>query len=222
MFPTLSTQLTEADKSALRTYISELQSNWVESLSPQPNEFGLRHLPRDPVTGKFLTKFKTDEHTYTVIGGDGIGLERYTYFQKRSVQMGFARNFQAMRDELQAIFVQLGTEASKSNAIVRIKGLLDSVVDFGNEQYDAVIWLCTLFILREDELANEYNEEIAQEKIEDWKKYGFSELDFFLLSGTVVPGYGKAFNDTIKDSQTAVKKFMDAIGTNGQESAPQG
>jgi hypothetical protein len=221
MLPTLSVPLTAADQAAIQAHIADLQKQWTESLLPQQGEFGMRHLPRDPASGHFLNKFKTTEHTYTIIGGDVIGIEWYTYFQKRSVQMGFARNFQQIRNELQEIFISLGTEASKSNAIVRIKAMMDAVVDFGNEQFDASIWICTLFVMREDELISEYNEQIALEKIEDWKKHGYSEMDFFLLAGSAVPGYAELFSQQMQESPPAMRRWSDATDMRSAGESPK-
>ena len=180
--PTLSTPLTTADQQALQSYLSDQQAAWVQSLRPQPGEFGLRNLPRDPSnTNQFLPKFQTERHTYTIIGENGIGIDRYTTFQKRAIQRGFGRDFQSILDELAKIYRQLGTDTSKADSIVAIRALMDGVADFGREQFDAALWICTLFVMREDETVKDYSEEIALEKINDWAAYGYSELDFFLL-----------------------------------------
>lgn len=208
------------NKEAIESWFSGQQKAWVESLKPKTDQFGLRHLPREPNDpNRFLSTFKTEKHTYTIVGESGIGINRFTVFQKRSLQRGFARDFQQIYDELTKIKLTIGGEANigkmRADAIVNITAIQDSVADFSKEQFDASLWLSTLFVLREDENMASYSEQIAEEKIKDWANYGYSELDFFLLSGSVVPGYGKAYQETIQKSQAAQKRYLDAIVMNG-------
>ena len=65
-------------------------------------------------------------------------------------------------------------------------------------------------MLREDETVNTYSDQIAEEKIRDWAEFGFTELDFFLLSGSVVPGYGSAYSATMRRSEKARDKYLDS------------
>lgn len=208
--------LTDADRTTLEKWFAGQQDAWRKAIEPPTDAFGLRHLPRDPVDpNRFLSTFKTDAHTYTIIGENGIGFPRYTLFQKRSIQRGFARDFQQIYDELQRLKMTIGGEQNigklRTDAIIHITGIQDSVADFGREQFEASLWLCTLFVLREDETVNTYSEQIAEEKIKDWAAYGFSELDFFLLSGSVVPGYGSAYSATMQRSERARTKYQDSM-----------
>lgn len=197
------------------------KEQWVESIKPKEDEFGLRRLPRDPYNqSKFLPVFKTDKHEYKIIGEGGIGIERHTAFQKRSIQRGFASDFQQIYDTWQELKLFIAGESNvgklKSDAVIKITAIQDSVADFSKEQYEAALWLCTLFVLREDEKVSSYDLKIAEEKIRDWAAYGLSELDFFLLSGSMVKGYGSYFNETIKKSDRARQKYLDAILTDGK------
>lgn len=213
--------LTNAERTTLELWATSYQQGLLDSLKPPADAFGLRQLPREPNNpNKFLSTFKTDNHTYTIIGDGGIGFERYTIFQKRSLQRGFGRDFQQVWDTLQGIKINIASERElgklRSEAIISITGLQDSVADFGREQFDAALWLCTLFILREDETMAAYSETIAEEKIRDWAAFGFSELDFFFLSGNLIPGYMNAFRQAVQSSEKLRHRLMDAINTNGQ------
>lgn len=219
-FPALS-NLTETDKQALTLWAAQYKQTVLDSLKPKPDALGLRQLPREPGNpNKFLSQFKTDKHTYTLIGDAGIGFERYTMFQKRSLQRGFARDFQQVWDTLQQIKLGIAGETAvaklRSEAIIAITALQDSVADFGREQFDAALWLCTLFVLREDETMSTYSEQVAEEKLADWAAYGYSELDFFFLSGNLVPGYGSRFREVIKSNERARQKLLDVIATHGK------
>ena len=201
--------------------LAEFRVQVLESLKPPADAFGMRQLPREPGNpNKFLPTFKTDKHTYTIVGDNGIGFARYNMFQKRSVQLGFARSFQQLIDEIQKITLGIGGETNvgkmRTDAIVALTGLKHSVADMGNEQFDAAFWLCSLFVLREDETMSSYSEVIAAEKIQDWSDFGYSELDFFFLCGNLVPGYGSAFKEAISQSEKARQKLLDAIGMNGK------
>lgn len=212
--------LSPEDQQLLEQWAKAYQENLLKSLKPKADDFGMRQLPREPNDpNKFLSTFKTDAHTYQIIGEHGIGFQRYTAFQKRSLARAFGKDFQQIYNELQAIKLGIAGDGNvgkmRSDAIIHITGLQDSIADFGKEQFEAALWLCTLFVLREDETVAEYSEQIAEEKIKDWANFGFSELDFFFLSGSVVPGYGSAFREAITRNEKARQKLLDAIGTNG-------
>ena len=216
--PKLSIEIPPADLAALQ---SHFEAQWLESIRPKANEYGLRQLPREPGNpNKFLTKFETDKHIYTIIGDAGIGFDRYTMFQKRSLQRAFGRDFQQVYDALQQIKLGIAGETTvsklRAESIVAITALQDSVADFGNEQFDAALWMSTLHILREDETISGYSETIAEEKIKDWAAYGYSEVDFFLLTGNFIPGYLNAFKQAISDQQRLRQRFMDVIDTNSR------
>lgn len=212
--------LTDADNATLQLWAANYQQGLLDSLKPAPDAFGLRQLPREPGNpNKFLPTFKTDAHTYQIIGDSGIGFERYSIFQKRSIQLGFGRNFQQLISEIERIILAIGGEQNVArrqvDSIVSLTGLKHSIADISREHYDAAFWLCSLFALREDETVKEYSEEIAREKIEDWGGYGYSELDFFFLSGNMVPGYGNAFKEALAQNERLRQKLLDAIGTSG-------
>ncbi len=213
--------LSEADAERLRQWADNYKQSVLESLAPTPDALGLRKLPREQGNpNKFLRTFKTDSHTYTIIGDDGIGFERYTVFQKLGLQRGFGRDFEQVNAALEQIKMGIAGETTvaklRSEAIVAITGLQHSVADFGSEQFDAALWLCTLFVLREDEKVNTYSKEIAEEKIKDWASYGYSELDFFFLSGNMVPAYGKAFQNAMNQNERARQQLLDAMSIGGR------
>lgn len=212
--------LSESDAEKLRQWAEMYQKAVIDAIKPSKDEHGLRRLPRDPSNpNKFLSVFKTESHTYTIVGDNGIGFERYTVFQKLSIKRGFGRDFQQIYDALNQIKMGIAGETTvaklRSEAIVAITGLQDSISSLANEQYEAALWLCTLFVLREDEPIATYSEQVAEEKIRDWADNGFSELDFFFLSGNMVPGYGKAFKEAIAQNEKARERLLDAIATSG-------
>ena len=213
--------LTEAERTTLELWATSYQQGLFDSLKPPADAFGMRQLPREPGNpNKFLSTFKTDAHTYQITGDNGFAFERYTVFQKRSMQRGFGMSFQQVLDELQKIKIGLGEEGKMAklriDAIEHIKGLQDSVASFGNDQFEASMWMCTAFILREDETMATYSENIAEEKIADWSGYGYNIMDFFFLSGNVMPGYLTAFREALERNEKLRQKLLDAIATNGK------
>ncbi len=68
------------------------------------------------------------------------------------------------------------------------------------EKGDPAFWICTLFIVREDEDMTTWNPELAQEKIEDWNK-GMIDPAFFLGFALI----------TIKDSLESYNAFFQNI-----------
>ena len=213
--------LSDSDAQKLADWAEQYKQSVLESLKPQPKDYGLRMLPREPGNpNKFMPQFKTEAHTYQIIGDMGIGFERYTLFQKLSLKRGFGRDFAQIYEALEKIKLGIAGETTvarlRADSIVSITALQDSVADFGNEQFDAALWLCTLFVLREGEDVASYSEAVAEEKIKDWAAYGYSELDFFFLSGNMVPNYGNLFKQAISQNEKAREKLMDAIATNGR------
>lgn len=213
--------LSKEDAQKLQDWAEQYKQSVLDGLKPQPDEYGLKQLPREPNNpNKFMPKFQTNEHTYTIIGDAGIGFERYTIFQKLSLKRGFGRDFAQIYEALEKIKLGIAGETTvsrlRADSIVAITALQDSVADFGNEQFDSALWLCTLFVLRDDEDVATYSETLALEKINDWASYGYSELDFFFLSGNMVPNYGNLFKQAISQNEKAREKLMDAIGMNGR------
>lgn len=192
--------------------------NLVKMLSPTPNESGLRRLPRDPYDpSKFLPVFKTENHTYRIIGEDGIGIERFTMFKKFAIQRGFARSFAQINEELNNLKFFAAKEKDQgklvSEIILKISGLQDGIHSFSKEQFDSALWMSTLFIIREGQKITEYSEIEGEEMIRDWKDYGYSELDFFFLSGQQIAGYGAPFKKAILENEKAKESLVAAILT---------
>lgn len=217
--------LTDEQRRAVEAVIEAEKAQWAASLAPKPNGYGLCRLPRDPRDeNQFLPTFRTDGHTYHIIGGDGIGIERYTEFQKFSVQRGFARSFADINKELERLRLFIGGERDVAKlvneSILSLSALQDGIASFSREQYDASLWLATLFVLRDGEDVKTYSEQLGREKIEDWKAYGYSEVDFFFLTGQQVGGYGSAFREAVQRNEKARERLLAALLTDGSEPRP--
>jgi len=207
--------LSPEDLQRVKVVIEAERQAWRASLTPDHNEFGMRMLPRDPNDpSRFLPVFHTEKHTYKILTESGIGIARYTQFQKMSIVRGFARDFGSIHSKLEQIKLLIAGEQQvgkmRSDAIIQLHALIEGVSDFSKEQFDSGLWLCSLFVLREDEKVSVYDEAIAEEKIRDWADYGYSEIDFFLLSAGQVPGYAAAFQRILQDSQAAKERLWKA------------
>ena len=74
-----------------------------------------------------------------------------------------------------------------------------------------IFQLCALFINREDEDINVYDEQIMNDKIEDWKKEGYAATNFFRLAFNLVPNFIPTFQEVSGDTSKKAESEKKSI-----------
>lgn len=145
----------------------------------------LKHII-DHKTLKFDTKFKANGTEYRIRTVDeGIGLYRWQLFHSKFFPLSGA---DTTLGQLRSWNQQAITEANKiGTQHQNLSGLFSALANFDeamrrtDRNWDFSLYAATLLITRKGEDLNEWTEGDAEAKIEDWRKEGIHEADFFFL-----------------------------------------
>lgn len=125
-----------------------------------------------------------------------LSIERYRWYEKYQVNLGFARDFKSIHSELKKS-IDLANKAKGVEAWNHVFNLYEQVGKIVDEQatIHQGFLICALFICTEDEDLTEWDENIALKKIADWNKEGFSAMSFFQLAANLTQGYIDALEE---------------------------
>lgn len=187
---------------------------WHADVGPKP-------LPRDPATGTISRTFIANGTEYLILGENGIGIERWSQYEKSSISLSFNRTFQAIYqyiiEGLNSINAAPDINAVKLTANRHFLALMDSIKDLSESRYSMAFWICTLFIVRRGEDITRWEEKEQEEKIKDWKAENISEGDFFLLAASGQSGLVKTIQRLREESRRLQQQLMGVTGTTETE-----
>lgn len=174
---------------------------------------GYKKLPRTP-SGNYARTFMTATRTYFVIPPeDGIGFERWSKLSEMLIPMQFGQqSYENIKRYMQGFandivgFTEIGP--MKVETMRRIQSFLDGIAEMGEKRYTEAAYLCTLFIVEENEDLKTWSVAKAEQKIEDWGEYDFQ--DFFLLAAGLSTEF---LNDYLK--RTEELKTLSGLSTHG-------
>lgn len=172
----------------------------------------------DPKTGAFVSQFDTKEHRYYIRTAEqGVGMRRYVELKKGLSMVGFNVSLPEQLAGLRRI-------KEAANTLVTPKPRLDNLfaeiqnqemgLSAGNRKWDYSYFVCTLFIVREDEDLTKWDESLAEQKIEDWAESNIHEQDFFLLSMLYQARLNEWWKELQAKSDLLVRQF-DQMATAG-------
>lgn len=140
-----------------------------------------------------LMPFRTENHKYNVIRpGEAMGISRWTEYTKLSIVLGTGKTLAAIIGAFEEI-ERLAAEEKPYNELRRDIILLANsnrraIVEMSKARYDYGLYQASLFIVREGDEGKDWNIDLANEYIEDWKKAGISEQDLFFFATATVSG----------------------------------
>lgn len=154
----------------------------------------IKNLPREKGTNKLKPFFKANGTKYRIrTPEEGIGIERIALLYKMSGGVGYGvglgdqqKNWKRVGDLLQD-FVR--GKNNLEDIFALIKSQHEGIGVEANEGYSLDLYLCTLFIVKEDEDLTQWSKAEADEKIEDWNKEGYNERDFRGLALTQLAAF---------------------------------
>lgn len=144
-------------------------------------------------------EFEANGRKYII--SDKISIERYMEYQKLSPLLTFGTNFEEMFIQLKKAYNHLNKQNFADSSVI-IHNLLTSVASV--EQTSRVhpaLKMAALFVNRENEDCAVYNEELTNDKINDWTKEGFNISDFFTLALNSISGFRQAYQEYIEKNQ---------------------
>ncbi|GAB3780634.1 hypothetical protein GCM10028818_33170 [Spirosoma horti] len=132
-------------------------------------------LPVNLSTG--TTTFDANGHTYRVDHTIDLSVIRDRYLEKYSLYATLGRDAKAIALEARRIYDFLN-ESKIADAALTADNLIRGAADLQSRE-SPILYICTLFINREDEDLRAYSPELGKQKIDDWAKAGITK-NFFL------------------------------------------
>lgn len=159
----------------------------------------------------------TNEVAESFIGKSGkryyitkkLNVVRYVEFQTLSLSLAYGVNFQQFYNNLNDLKKILDdipkNKKTFTDAVMYLHGLQTSILDSSQTKFDVSLYLCTLFIVSEDEDITSWSMEEADNKIKDWVQY--DSQDFFFLCHHFVSG----LVDEIKKLESSINRLNNQI-----------
>lgn len=148
--------------------------------------------------GTFPRKFKANGHTYIIRTRDeGLGIVRTSEFMKMEIVNGIGMSIADVMDYIRKLKNEINNFGrNKGNFLeagLLVKALEDDLMKITRKRHAVNFMFLTLFVVREGEDLTKWEEEEQNEKIDDWNKEGFNEVDFLELGLSMVTGFVETF-----------------------------
>lgn len=137
---------------------------------------------------------------------DKISIRRYAEYQKLLPKLTYGLGFDEIFKALKNAYAHLNKQNFADSAII-IHNLMNGVSNVEeSSRIHPALKMAALFINVEGEDIKDFDENLINEKIEDWTKEGYNISDFFTLALSSIKGFREAFqeytqkNETLNDS----------------------
>lgn len=146
----------------------------------------LNNLPRLD-DGSFAREFIANGVKYIISKPeDVLTIRRFDVFQKLQITLGFSSSFAELIQKVMEIEKAVNDVAIQKKTYTElalmVHNLRTGLYKRSEKRYDLSMYLCSVFINREDEDVTEWSESLADSKIEDWNKAALKKEDFFLFA----------------------------------------
>lgn len=150
---------------------------------------GTKHLPPD------TTRFTANGHEYRVM--KSLSIDRYEAYEVLQVEIGFSRSFQQFHEQAKEALALCNKVASGKEVFADLAILLrDMVIGcalLDGKQTPSILKMCSLFIVRENEDLKTIDDQVIQDKVDDWRQEGIDVRFFFQFALHSIPGFIEAF-----------------------------
>jgi hypothetical protein len=117
-----------------------------------------------------------------------LSVERYKWFEKLQLDFGFGHTFKELYDSLKKS-VDLANKGKGLEAWNVIFNLMEGIGKNLDKRAHTSMYICSLFIVTEDEDLTKWDEQQADVKIKNWNDDGIDVNSFFRLASNLVTGY---------------------------------
>lgn len=143
-----------------------------------------------------LLPFKTRAHKYNVIRpGEAMGINRWTEYTKLSIVLGTGKTLSVLMEAFEEIELLAAKEKPyeelRRDIILLANSNRRAILEMSKARYDYGLYQASLFIVREGDEAKDWNIDLANDYIEDWKEAGISEQQLFFFANATVVGLKK-------------------------------
>lgn len=152
----------------------------------------------------------TSTDTFTANGNKyyvltSLSVNRFEEFESLQAIVGFGVSFQQLFNQERKAY-DLLNEGRPADAAVILYNSMNGIKNHLEDRTNPILQMCALFICREGEDASTWNQKLADEKINDWKKEGISMESFFQLAFNSVQGFMPAYNQVSQSISAKVEK----------------
>ena len=148
----------------------------------------------------FTKPFKAGGKTY--VKHSSLTVDEYKEYELLQANVGFGMDFGSLRDNLIDIFGLLN-KSNPADAAVKVHNILTGIGEKIEKRENPALMICTLF-LHEKDKRQKWSEDLALEKIEDWKEIDVS--CFFQLAVNLVPQFLESLEEILSDTSTENKE----------------
>lgn len=168
------------------------------------NDKVIKKLPRDE-NGKIARYFTANGKDYKICEWEnGVPIDRWSAYEKWALMFTYnasptelVQNQRKTGGMLNRIMAG-DTTINVLDVIAHQKSITDGIITLSNQKFTRAMWLCSIFIIREGEDVRTWDSSVADSKIIDWIKEGFSVEDFFTLAQTISIEFSKNLAEFIK------------------------
>jgi hypothetical protein len=121
----------------------------------------------------------------------GFSIERYAFYQKYQIELGYNCTFDKMFQEWERV-VMLANKLQFSDIVIIAYNMSRAIAKL-DEKEPAVLKLCALFVNEENEDRRTITEDMITAKIRDWQEEGIDVGDFFTLASNTITGFITAY-----------------------------
>lgn len=163
---------------------------------------GLKKLPPD------TREFTANGKRYRVIGS--LPVSRYEDFELFQLEVAIGRSFEAIQQSINHAYslcnrVVRGDEVFADLAIV-LRDLSIGATLAGTRTPHAVLKMCALFLVRDEEDLRHCPNELIEDKINDWRTEGIDMGYFFTFALLTIPGFLAAYRSASRATSSGEEK----------------
>ena len=140
-----------------------------------------------------------------------MSIDRFMEFERLQAHVGFGKDFKHIYDKLKDCYNHLNGNRLADGAVI-VHNLINGIAQNLEKREHPMLQMCALFINREDENVDVFDEDMTTQKINDWKKEGYSVEDFFQLAFNFVEGFIPAYNEIIQNISEEAEKALSSTG----------
>jgi hypothetical protein len=148
------------------------------------------------------TEFEANGRRYRV--SRSISFDRYEAYEMLQVEIGMARTFEQFTAQVQEAYDLCNAVATGkpvfADLAVLLRDMRIGTTLIGERQTPAILKLCALFINREGEDVRVVDDQVIEDKINDWRQEGLDMRFFFALALRSIPGFSAALRAASRDT----------------------
>lgn len=122
---------------------------------------------------------------------DKISIERWKEYEKLQMRLTYGVNFEQLNDNLKKAFSLLNkSQPEPLKAGIILHNIMSGIKDADDEsRVHPGLLMCTLVMNKEGEDVSTFDEQVAMDKIKDWREEGLDILSFFSWALNSIKGF---------------------------------